>query len=193
MFNPDEQEHFKAFCQTCDRISACRFVIDFPKQSHHIFVGTLPDGRVVDEYPRYDDDDFRAFLTHYRKLRLQRECTNLYRIMNLLQKGGHQRDRVLLKGFKKEIEMEGRNWWGAMVHDANGKKTLVRQDKLEDLILNGEVFHSDSDKKDELTQVIANTRLTKAVALLSYMRFAMTVVRCARKTAELIRRRGYVD
>jgi len=192
MFTPDEQKQLKAFCQTCDSIAACRFVIDFPKQSHHIFVGTLPDGRVVNEYPRYDDDDFRAFLTHYRKLRLEKERTNLYRVMNLLKKRGDQGDRVLLDHFKNEINEEGRSWWGAMVHDENGTKTLVTQESLENLILNGEVFHSDSDKKDALTQVIGNTGFPKAVAFLNYMRFASCVICCARKTAELIRQRGYL-
>ena len=55
MFTTDEQKQLKAFCQTCDSIAACRFFIDLSKQSHHIFVGTLPDGRVVNEYPRYDE------------------------------------------------------------------------------------------------------------------------------------------
>src|SRR4051794_23600378 len=28
------------FCETCDSILGCRFIRDFSKQSHHIFVGT---------------------------------------------------------------------------------------------------------------------------------------------------------
>src|ERR1700730_6691750 len=119
MFTPDDRKRLKRFCETCDSITACRFILDFPKQSHHIFVGTLPDGRVVNEYPRYDDDDFRAFLTHYRKLRPRsnNKPTELLGILGLLELKGDPADLVLLNHFKTEIEEEGRGWWGAMIPD----------------------------------------------------------------------------
>jgi hypothetical protein len=66
----------------------------------------------MDEYPRYDDDDFRALMTHYRKLRLNGEPTNLFTIMNLLKAKGDPKDRAMFKHFKKEIGEEGQSWWG---------------------------------------------------------------------------------
>jgi len=68
----------------------------------------------------------------------------------------------------------------------------LTQEQLEDLIINGDVFHSDTFKKDALARVIGNTALPKALAFFNYMRFARTVVQCAQKTAELIRKKGYL-
>jgi flavin reductase (DIM6/NTAB) family NADH-FMN oxidoreductase RutF len=77
VFTSDELQDLALFCDVCDKAFSCRLIRTFSQQSHHIFVGTLPDGRVVNEYPRYDDDDLRAFLTHYRKLRMEGERTCL--------------------------------------------------------------------------------------------------------------------
>jgi hypothetical protein len=192
MFTPDDRKRLKLFCKISDGIASCRFIVDFPKQSHHICVGTLPDGQVVNEYPKYDDDDLRAFWTHYRKLRLEQEPSNLFAIMKLLQWKGDPNDRVLYDSFKHEIKEEGRCWWGAVLRDRNGGKTLLTQEGFEDLILNGEVFHSEPEKSDDLTRLIGDAALPKAVAFFNYMRFARTVVGSARRTADLIRLRGYL-
>lgn len=193
MFDSTESERLRLFCETCDKIAVCRFVQEIPKQSHHIFIGRLPDGRVVDEYPRYDDDDFRAFLTHYRKLRLNDEPTNLFGILKLLKWKGEEADRVLLDRLKTDIKEEGEGWWGATLQDESGDKLLVTQESLEEMILYGEVFHLDDEHKKNLEIVIGNAGLLKTVACCNYLRFLMTVVGCARKTAELIRQRGYLD
>jgi hypothetical protein len=167
-------------------------LVEFPKQSHHIFVGTLPDGRVVDEYPRYDHEHLLVFFTHYRKLRLEQEPTNLFAIMTLLKWKGKEPDRELLDVFKHEIKEEGRSWWGATLTDQNGDKAFLSQEGLEDLILNGEVFHSDAAKRAALRRVIGNASVPKAVAFLNYLRFARTVTGYAQRTAALIRQRGYL-
>jgi hypothetical protein len=192
MFTPYERKRLKRFCEVCDSISKCRFILGFSKQFHHISVGTLPDGRVVDEYPRYDDDDLRAFLGHYRKLRLEREPTNLFGVLKLLKREGDENDRALLDQFKSSIKEEGRSWWGATLRDENGDKTFLTQEELEDLILNGEVSHSDLCKGETLTRVIGNIPLPKAIAFLNSLRFARTVVGFAQKTADLIRQKGYL-
>ena len=195
MFDPNDRKRLKLFCEICDSIAGCRFIREFAKQSHHIFVGTLPDGRVMDEYPRYDDDDFRAFLTHYRKLRPRsnNKPSELVPLIELLESKGDPIDLTLLKHFKNEIMEEGRCWWGAVLRNAEGEKTLLTQEDLENLILNGEVFHSDVDKKERLKLVMGDITLTKAVAFLNYLRFARTVVGCSQKTAALIRQRGYLS
>jgi hypothetical protein len=191
MFTSDERQRLALFCDACDKTAGSRFIRTFFDQPHHIFMGTLPDGRVVDEYPRYDDDDFRAFLTHYRKLRLNKEPTQLFRIMNILKSKANEADRSMLDYLKNEINEEGRCWWGSM-HPDEGYSDTLTQEHLEDLILNGEVFHSDIQKRNDLARVTGNIPLPKAVAFLNYMRFARTVLGCAQKTAALIRERGYL-
>ena len=191
MFTSNDLQDLALFCDTCDKTARSRFIRTFFDQPHHIFIGRLPDGQVVDEYPRYDDDDFRAFLTHYRKLRADREPTHLFRIMNLLKWKGNEADRTTLDYLKNEIKEEGRCWWGTM-HPGEGYNDSWTQARLEDVIINGEVFHSDAQKKDELVQMTGAMSFPKAIALSNYMRFARTVLGCAQKAAGLIRQRGYI-
>ncbi len=191
MFTPDERKRLKNFCEVCDGIAACRFIRDFHKQPHHILVGRLPDGRVMDEYPRYDDDDFRALMTHYRKLRLEGEPTNLLAIMKLLKSKGDPNDVAMFKQFKKDIKEEGQSWWGAAVRDQNGDRELLTQVELEELVLYGEVIHANPDQKDKLRRLTGRSGLLKALAFYNYVRFVRVVVWCAQKTAEIIRSRGY--
>ncbi len=192
MFTPDEKLQLQAFCKVCDDINSCRFIRDFSKQSHHIFVGTLPDGTVKDEWPRYDDDDFRAMLTHYRKVRLN-DGTSLNRIMNLVKRECDDADRASLDHYKNEIKEEGRGWWGPSLVDESGQQILFTQDEVERLILYGEVFHSDPEKSETLKRLVGNGSLMKAVAFWNCMRFLKTVIHYASKMAELIRERGYLD
>jgi len=166
---------------------------DFFKQPHHIFVGRLPDGTVMDEWPRYDDDDFRAFLTHYRKLRAKRDATNLFSIINLLWQKGDPADHKDLAFFRSEIIEEGKGWWRATLREPNGDQILLMHEDLEDLILNAEVFHPDLEKRKTLDRLLGNSSLVKAVAFWNYLRFARTVAGYAQKAAEVIRQRGYLN
>jgi hypothetical protein len=190
MFTDDDKRVLKLFCDTCDGVASRRFLSDFHKRPHHILVGTLPDGTGVNEYPRYDDDDFRAFMTDYRKLRLEQDDTCLFKIMNLLKWKGDSNDRAFLDGLKDEIKEEGRSWWGAVDRDQNGNQHFLTQEQVENLLLYGEIVHT--DRKDELQRVIGQPSYLKAVAFFNYVRFARVVVGCAQKTAELIRSRGYL-
>ena len=191
MFTSEERQRLQLFCDICDETAKCRFLRTFFDQPQHTFMGKLNDGRVVDEYPRYDDDDFRAFLTHYRKLRLNDDPTQLFSIMNLLKREGNEADRELLDDLKSKITAEGRCWWGSM-HPGEGYTEALTQEHLEKLILYGEVIHADTQKRNELAGITGKAPLPKAVALLNYMRFARTVLACAEKTTSLIRERGYL-
>lgn len=192
MFTAEQKHRLNTFCEVCDSIAACRFIRDFNNQPHHIFVGKLPDGTVKDEWPRYDDDDFRAFLTHYRKLRLDGE-TKFERIVNLVKRVCDTNDREKLDYFKNEVKKEGRSWWGASLQDENGEQLFYTQEDIEDLILNGEVFHTNPDKSFTLKRLTGKSSLMKAVAFWNYVRYVRIVVGYASDTAALIRERGYID
>src|SRR5262249_13415908 len=157
-------------------IEGCRFIRDFFKQSHHISVGTMPDGRVVDEFPRHDDDDLRAFLAHYRKLRLEQEVTNLKAIMNLVVRESDQKNREFITGLKHDNKEEVTCWWAAVLKNRDGGKVHLSQEQLEGLILNGGVFHHDMEKHDAQWQLLGKASLSKAIAYFNDLVFARTVV-----------------
>jgi hypothetical protein len=191
MLTPDDRRRLQRFCDVCDQIARCRFILDLPKQSHHICYGTAADGKVYDEYPRYDDDDFRAFLTHYRKLRLAQDPTFLPRIMNIVKREGTTEDRALLDHFKNGIAEEEKIWWGAASEDQSGAQVLLSQVELENLILNGDVIHASLDEADRLADLLGSASLVKAVAFFNYLRLVRNVIHYAKKTAEVIRQKGY--
>lgn len=193
MFTAEEKRNLTAFCKVVDSLNACRFVSELGEQSHHICVGKLPDGTIVDVWPRYDDDDFRAMMTHYRKLRMQGENTHLNRIINLLKRENDDATREQLDHLLHEISEEGAGWWGPMLAAADGQQILLTQAEVENLILNGEVFHTDHNKAEELRKAIGSGSLMKAIAFCNYMRFWRTVNWAASETAKLIRERGYLD
>jgi hypothetical protein len=192
VFTPEQKRQLRHFCEVCDDIAACRFINDFHSQPHHIFVGTLPDGTVKDEWPRYDDNDFRAFLTHYRKLRLE-DDTKFERIVKLVKLVSDTNDRQKLDYFKSEIKAEGQGWWGASLENENGEQILFTQEEVEDLILNGEVFHTNPEKRVTLKKLTGEASLMKAVAFWNYLRFVRTVVFYASETAKMIRENRYLD
>src|SRR5439155_7039179 len=108
MFDAGERIRLQVFCEICDTVAGCRLMRDFDKQSHHIFMGKLSDGRVVDEYPRYDGEEVVAFLTHYRKLRVKtnRPRIDLVSIFELIQSKGDHADSGVLDHFTEEISEE---------------------------------------------------------------------------------------
>ncbi len=193
MFPEHELNSLKWFCELSDTILACRFIRDFNKQPHHIFVGKLPDGTIKDEWPRYDDDDFRAFMTHYRKLRMNNEPTNLFRIANLVAREGDVGARELVREIRSEVNAEGRSWWFATLKTDTGDSVPLSQFDVEDLTLNAGVFHTDPEKKATLDQIVGGVGLMKSIAFWNYLRFVRTVVYWAGKLAEFIRERGYLN
>lgn len=193
MLSSDDRRRLERFCDVCDQIERCRFILDLPKQSHHICYGTAADGKFYDEYPRYDDDDFRAFLTHYRKLRLKKDPTFLPRIMNIVKREGNAEERAQLDHFKNEIAEEEKSWWGAASKDESGGQILLSQVELEDLILNGDVIHAGLDQADQLADLLGAASLVKAVAFFNYLRLVRNVIFYARKTAEMIREKGLLS
>ena len=132
-------------------------------------------------------------MTHYRKLRMDREPTNLFAIMNLLKSEGDPNDLAMFEHFKKAIKEEGRSWWGPSVPDGNGGKELLTQEDLEKLILYGDVMHVNQETKDKLRLVTGRSGLMKTIAFFNFMRFVLAVIHLAQKTSETIRSRGYLN
>jgi hypothetical protein len=192
VFTPEQKQQLRSFCEVCDAIQSCRFIRDFGNQAHHIFIGTLPDGTVKDEWPRYDDDDFRALMTHYRKLRQEGE-TKFERIVNLVKRVSDTNDRQKLDDAKDQVKAEGTTWWGAALRDENGEWIMYNQEQLDDLIRNGEVFHRDQGKQLVLRQLTGKNSLMKSVAFWNYITYLLIVIGNARDVATMIRERGYLD
>ena len=102
-------------------------------------------------------------------------------------------DRERLDYFKSEIKEEGQGWWGPALQNDAGEWVTYNQAELEDLILNGEVFHNNPDKKLILRQLTGKSSLMKAIAFWNYLRYVRIIVDYAAETAAMIRKHGYLD
>ena len=192
----DELAVLRRFCDVYDRIASCRFVAEFRQRSCPTMVGTLPDGTVVNQFPRYDHDDFLAFLTHYRLLVLEKERTNIFRVLNLLSRVGSEPEREELKGYKKNINTGASSWWGAKAKvEGNAEEVLLCSREVEDLLFNAEVFRTgtDSKKDEEKRRLWQQIEKYGPVWQHSFLRYAMTVVHYAYRLAESIRTKGYAE
>lgn len=81
-------------------------------------------------------------LDSFRKLLLQKEPANLYRVMNILGRYGDNADRKRLRRIKRELQSVGESTAG--VHMGVGDPPrFVRPKHVVDTFLNGLLFHND--------------------------------------------------
>src|SRR5262245_45819586 len=105
IFTDSEKDSLRLFCHVCDEILECRFIKDLPKQSHSIEWSKLSDGTEKFYQPIYDRDDLRSYMTIFRKLLLEKELTNVYRILNILgRRAENDTERGQLKQIKKSFQ-----------------------------------------------------------------------------------------
>lgn len=175
------------FCEICDKIKNCRFIRTFDEQDHTLKNYQDEDGNWQFEHPNYDDDDFRSFMTHFRKLFLQNEQgvkTDIYSIIKILSKYGTKKDRDELKRIRTIINDEKK---GMIVFNVeiDGEKRRLGPADIMNIIVNGEIFHSDTKLKPAV-----NAYQEWGVFMqMSFLRFAMCVVNNAVSMSKVIRKR----
>ncbi len=174
----DERETLRQFCRISSEIVHSRFFKEYRQRSCAIFIGTLPNGTRVDQYPRYDKEDFKAFVLDYRKLRANSEDTNVARVMNLLRIRVSSCEQEAIRAIKRELHEEGNAWWGVTVHlDGSPDPVLLSSVEIEKYLFNASAFHTDKDKRPIWEQIERHGPFWEH----AFLRFAMFVVDAAQK------------
>lgn len=188
-FTADEQSSFLRFLKICTDIRQCRFVNDLRKQKNTIDFQKLPDGRWKTEYPDYDRDDFRAFLTHYRKLVATGEDTNIFRVLKILGRREDDSERIVLKEIRKRLSSEGRVSPIKIAIGVPGEERRFSPEDIQNVLFNGDVFHSAAELQEDLKRINDFDIFTKMV----FLRYATIVINQACQIANVITTRGYVN
>ncbi len=186
-FSPDEVKILDTFRKVCEEIRCCRFVQTNSNQDHSLKTKKLPDGSTRSEYPAYDKDHFLAFLTHFRKLVANRDRTNIFNIMKLLGKHATKEERAYLKSCRKMLAAEAKNPPIKMSIGPPNEETPYTPDKIQDILFNGQVFHSDEKLQTDLRQLLDFEPFVQR----AFLRYAMIVVNLSCQLSDVMENRGY--
>ena len=188
-YSADELAVLQKFRQICENIAGCRFIRDLPKQEHKFTVENLPDGTSRCSYPHYDNDDFLAFLTHFRKLVAEQEPTNIFRMLNLIGRKATEDERKVLKGYRKAIVAEGTNPPLQLAIVTPGNETSYTPKQIEDIIFNGQVFHADDALQADLRRILDFHPLTR----MAFLRYASVLYQHASLISSVLKNQGHVQ
>jgi len=187
-YNPDELSVLRKFAKVTDDITACRFIRDLPKYKHRFSIEAQPDGSCRTEYPNYDSDDFIAFLTHYRKLVANGESTNIFAVMNIIKKYASDDERAALKEIKKILVAEGTKPALQLAIGTPGNETNYPPKEIENVLFNGQVFHTADELQNDLRKILDFEPLTK----MSFIAYAVHVASQAKQIAGVLKQRRFV-
>ena len=172
------------FIDLCEKIKTCRYFNSMTSGPHNILsfvdrkASTSP---AID----YDEDDFRSFLTLFRKLMADKEPTNIFRVRNLLARYSPP-DRPALSEIKRVLKKAEKDQpIGIIEIRPGGVKKSWKPREIVDAIFNGEVFHTDRAKQSDLTRI----RNFGPVAQVVFISYALKVVVSAFNVAEILRSR----
>ena len=186
-YSAAELTTIKRFQSVCEAIMACRFVREFDKQEHTFTVRKLPDGTFENIYPVYDEDDFLAFLTHYRKLVANKESTNVFKILKVISRYASSDERQQLKEIRKLLVAEAKHPPMQMAIGPPGQETTFTPEAIQNLIFNGKVFHAAEELQGDLRQILEFDPLTT----MTFLRYATTVVNNCWHLSCVLTNRGY--
>jgi hypothetical protein len=188
-FSTDEIALLQKFRGVCESIKSCRFMRDLPKQQRTFTIENLPDGSCRSTYPKYDTDDFLAFLTHFRKLVADKEPTNIFKILKLVARYATQDEQGVLKKIRKQLEAEADSPPLQLAIGPPGQETRYSPKQIEKVIFNGQVFHTDDELQADLRRILDYEPLVK----MAFLRYATIVVDDAWRTSCVLKHRGYIQ
>ncbi len=188
-YSQDEAAVLCRFGEICEEIHTCRFVCELPKHDHSITVVNQPDGTSRTQYPQYDKDDFLAFLTHFRKLVANREKTNIFAVLKIIGKHADDIERASLREIKRMLVSEAENPPMQIAIGTLGNETTYTPLQVQNIIFNGQVFHSDSELQGDLSKLLDFEPFTKAV----FLRYATIVINNASRISWVLKSRGHIS
>jgi hypothetical protein len=143
---PEHRDMFRAFVRLAYEMDQCRFVRKYRAQDHTVSSGFGDDGEAKTTAPDYDWDDFRSFMTIFRKVGIAvSEPTYLAKIYKLMGRYASDALRERLGTDRAEVMaiLEG-TWTGMQAGGTiDGKEVTFTIAELLDMVTNGMIFHED--------------------------------------------------
>jgi hypothetical protein len=137
---------FRTFVRLVYEMDQCRFARKYREQDHTVFCEPDACGGVKTTAPDYDWDDFRSFMTIFRKLGIAAsEPTYLAKIYKLIGQYASDalRERLGTDRAEAMAMLEG-TWTGMQVGGTiDSKEVTFSIAELLDMVTNGMIFHED--------------------------------------------------
>ena len=137
---------FRAFVRLVYEIDQSRFVKKYREQDHTVSCRPDADGETKTTAPEYDWDDFRSFMTIFRKVGIAvNEPTYLAKIYKRMGRYASDALRKRLGADRPEVmAMLDGTWTGMQVGGTiDGKEVTFSIADLLDMVTNGIIFHED--------------------------------------------------
>jgi hypothetical protein len=143
---PEHRAMFRAFVRLVYEMDQCRFVKKYRAQDQTVSCGLDAAGETKTTAPDYDWEDFRSFMTIFRKVGIAvKEPTYLSKIYNLMGRYASDALRKRLGTDRQQVTaMLTGTWTGMQVgRTIDGKEVIFSNAELLDVVTNGMIFHED--------------------------------------------------
>lgn len=142
-----ERKSVNAFLFTCHQMKQSGFGKQFsisPTRTYRIQEDTPYSTKLR---KKFNPDEWRSFLIFFRKLLLNDDPANLFRVMNILSRNGNKKDQIRLREIKRRLkEAETSVGYGIAPASKKGDKWVpVSGEKLFKKYINCFTFHNDTE------------------------------------------------
>ncbi len=178
----EERWQLKQFVLLCEKIKKCRYYAHL--RAHKFTFTALGSVKPqTHDAIHYDEDEFRSFLTLFRKLIANRQPTCIFKVLKIVGRCNEydRPDCREIKKYLKEAERHGSMGIESISvneQSENERKEYTPKD-IVDTLFNADIFHTDKKRQSDL-EAIKRFKPQAQVALVLY---ALKVVLNATKLA----------
>ena len=154
---------FRDFVRLVHEMDKCRFVERYREQDHGVSGGVDEKGEWKTTAPDYDWEDFRSFMTDFRKVGIAKdEPTHLWKIYKLVGRYASDKLREGLGANHDEVKGMLFGTWSGMnlVATINGEERTFTIAELADMLTNGMIFHEDPKHRQAVEAFAKEPRWT---------------------------------
>jgi hypothetical protein len=160
---PDHRTILRDFVRLVHEMDQCRFVKKYQEQDHTVSCEPDVTGEAKTTAPDYDWEDFRSFMTIFRKVGIAvSEPTYLAKIYKLIGLTASDALRKRLAADRSQVMavLTG-TWTGMQVGGTiDGKEVRFSTAELLDMVTNGMIFHEDPRHRQAIDLFVKEPRWT---------------------------------
>jgi hypothetical protein len=160
---PEHRTMFRDFVRLVYEMDRCRFVQQYRQQNQTISCGQDATGEAKTTAPDYDWEDFRSFMTIFRKVGIAvGEPTYLAKIYKLIGRYASDALRERLATDRSQVmAMLTGTWTGMQLGGTiDGKEVTFSIADLLDMVTNGIIFHEDPSHRPAVEMFAKEPRWT---------------------------------
>lgn len=149
----EDRETLRTYVRLVYDMSECRFIKSIRNEDQTVSGSVDENGNPTTSGPDYDWEDFRSFMTVFRKVAInENDRTYFTKILKIVGKYAGDAFRGVLKKSKKEAMARLKGYWTGILVGAviEGKEVKYNVAQLLDAITNGEIFHSGPEHQTAL-------------------------------------------